>query len=157
MTFIVINLELLPYNSSTLLTLRNTIQAAAWTSVWMETPKTIHFMVLWRPRSLLSSAALWRPNYSQKNLHWQTFYFSRFHIVWKCFILYRCIWGENGLAIKQESISWKLWLFFFIFCVQCHETIYCRPLRATRISAVLIPDNVDITLDREIFRCLLQN
>ena len=123
----------------------------------METPKTIHFMVLWRPRSLLSSAALWRPNYSQKNLHWQTFYFSRFHIVGKCFILYRCIWGENGLAIKQESISWKLWLFFFIFCVQCHETIYCRPLRATRISAVLIPDNVDITLDREIFRCLLEN
>ena len=123
----------------------------------METPKTIHFMVLWRPRSLLSSAALWRPNYSQKNLHWQTFYFSRFHIVWQCFILYRCIWGENGLAIKQESISWKLWLFFFIFCVQCHETIYCRPLRATRISAVLIPDNVDITLDREIFRCLLEN
>ena len=106
-TFIVINLELLPYNSSTLLTLRNTIQAAAWTSVWMETPKTIHFMVLWRPRSLLSSAALWRPNYSQKNLHWQTFYFSRFHIVWKSLKMF-CIdgwWESYGLKMVGEYIK----------------------------------------------------
>ena len=83
----------------------------------------------------------------------------------------RELWVENGWRIQQNSrienqvncyfletlIDFQKISLLHFLCVQLHETIYCRPLRATRISAVLIPDNVDITLDREIFRCLLQN
>ena len=83
----------------------------------------------------------------------------------------RELWVENGWRIHQNSrienqvncyfletlIDFQKISLLHFLCVQLHETIYCRPLRATRISAVLIPDNVDITLDREIFRCLLQN
>ena len=64
LTFIVINLELLPYNSSTLSPKKYHRQDGV-----LQTPKTIHFMVLWRPRSLLSSVPLYGDQITARKIY----------------------------------------------------------------------------------------
>ena len=113
LTFIVINLELLPYNSSTLSPKKYHRQDGV-----LQTPKTIHFMVLWRPRSLLSSVPLYGQITARK-------------IYIDIASIFHCL--GIGLFIKNALSLLKNRIFP---CVpKPHETIYCRWLRATRISS----------------------